>query len=294
MLRGGIRIWDVNKRSQYAKLPEYQAAPGPRGLAFSRDSHTLAYNENDFGAIQLWDIASREVIGQLAGHQNEVPALAFSPKDDQTLASGSRDRTAKLWNVAERRRKESEFTIPGGGFTCLAFSSDDGTLAMGGEGGAGRVIRLVDLETGNKKAELRGHLGDISGLAFTPDGKTLLSASGDGTIRVWDPVPVAKEELVHSFDRNSISLDWLGYGPALCLSPDGRHLLTVYTDHFSLWDTLHLTEGERHLLPFKNTRAAFMSTRAAAESQLPAGLFAGWQLSRRRLRCAVPFADVRP
>ena len=70
---------------------------------------------------------------------------------------------------------------------------------MSGAGGAGRVIRLVDVATGKLKAELRGHLEDISSLAFTPDGQTLLSASDDGTIRVWDVVPRAKEKSAHPF-----------------------------------------------------------------------------------------------
>src|SRR5206468_1735468 len=66
-----------------------------------------------------------------------------------------------------------------------------------------------------------------------------------------------KAKSVHEFARNSISVAWLSYGPALCLSPDGRHLLTVYTNQtFSVWDTLRLTEGERHLVPFTNTTIA--------------------------------------
>jgi len=139
----------------------------------------------------------------------------------------------------------------------MTFSPDGRTLAMSVGGGAGRVIRLVDVETGKQKAELRGHLADISSTAFTPDGQTLLSASLDGTIRVWDVVPRAQEEPVHGFARNSISLAWRSYGPALCLSPDGRHLLTVYTNQtFSVWDTLRLVEGERHPLPFTNATIA--------------------------------------
>jgi WD40 repeat protein len=217
----------------------------------------LAYNENEDGAIVLWDIASHSVIGRLTGHQSAVTALAFT-RDGQTLASGSLDRTARLWNLAERREGFA-FTNHSGGFTSLAFSPDGRTVAMGGEGSAGRVIRLFEVETGSQKAELRVHLKAISSLAFTPDGQTLLSASDDGTVRVWDLVPRAKEKSVHEFPRNSIS-NWGSYGPALCLSPDGRHLLTVYTNQtFSVWDTLQLAEGERHPLPFTNTTIAALA-----------------------------------
>ena len=59
---GGIRIWDVNARSEITNLPaKTDASTGPLGLAFSPDSRTLAYNENENGAILLWDIASRSI-----------------------------------------------------------------------------------------------------------------------------------------------------------------------------------------------------------------------------------------
>ncbi len=254
---GGLRLWDVTARREVVHLP---ASYGWRvGVAFSPDSRTLAYNENDGGAIVLWDIASRSVSGRLTGHQSAVTALAFSP-DGQTLASGSDDKTARFWDLAERRER-FQFTNHSGGFTSLAFSPDGGTVAMSGEGGAGRIIRLADVATGKLKTELRGHLSDVSGLAFTPDGQALLSASLDGTLRVWDVVPRAKEKSAHVFARNSISGAWSSYGPALCLSPDGCHLLAVYTNQtFSLWDTRRLAEGERHPLPFTNTTIAAVAS----------------------------------
>ena len=119
---------------------------------------------------------------------------------------------------------------------------------------AGRVIRIVDVETGGW-SDQRGHVGDVSGLAFTRDGQAVLSAGDgeDGTIRVWDAAPGLKKQSSHPFSPNLISTKWPSYGPALCLSPDGRHLITVYSDkEFSLWDTLRLAEGKRQSLPFAN------------------------------------------
>jgi WD40 repeat protein len=171
-------------------------------------------------------------------------------------ASGSKDTTARLWNLA-RGGQELQFSNDASGVGSLALSLDGRTLAMSG---AGWIIRLVDVQTGSQK-ELRGHLKGVSSLAFTPDGQTLLSASDDGTIRVWDLLPRAKEKSAHQVAQNSISTDWLTYGHALCLSPDGGHLLIVYTNQtFTLWDTLGFVEGEPHPLPFTNTLIAAVAS----------------------------------
>jgi eukaryotic-like serine/threonine-protein kinase len=250
---GGVRLWDVNARSEVTNLSASSISPVSLGLAFSPDSRTLAYNENEHGTILLWDIASRS-LDRLTGHHDVVRSLAFSP-DGRTLASGSRDRTARLWNLADPR-EEFRLTNHTSGSCSLAFSPDGRTLAMSLGGGLGQVIRLVEVATGSQISDLRGHLKEISSLTFTPDGQTLLSASDDGTLRVWGLAPRAKEKSAHSITPD-LSADWSTYGPALCLSPDGRHLLAVHTNQtFSLWDTLRLTEGERHPLPFTNTTIA--------------------------------------
>jgi WD40 repeat protein len=252
----GIRLWDVKARSEITNLPAFQPRNGPLALAFSPDGRQLAYSENDLGVIALWDISSRSLVGHLTNHQDFVMALAFSP-DGQTLASGGQDRTAKVWNLTDRQVR---FTITNdsGGVISLAFSPDGRTLAVGASGGNGRIIRLVDVETGLQTGALRGHRLLINSLAFTTSyGRTLISASADGTIRVWDTVPRPKEKLAHLFARDSISTAWLDYGPAVCLSSDGRHLLTVYTNQtFSLWDTLRFEEGERYPLPSADTSCA--------------------------------------
>jgi len=94
------------------------------------------------------------------------------------------------------------------------------------------------------------------------------------------------EESIHEFARNSISTEWGTYGPALCLSPDGRHLLVVYKNQtFGVWDTLRLAEGERHPLPFTNTTFAAVATggRLAAFASLRGELML-WDMETDRAR----------
>ena len=255
---GGVRLWDVIARTEFTNLPAFFPTLDPLGIAFSPNNRTLAYNENEGGDLALWDMASHSSRGSLRGHQEYVRVIAFSP-DGKTLASGCHDGTMKLWNVAGQRERFT-LTADSGAVNGLAFSPDGRFLATGGRG---RIIRIVDVETGDQTAEFRGHHDAITSLVFTSDGRTLLSASYDGTIRAWDPMPRPAEKVAHEFAKNSISTAWRSYGPALCLSPDGRQLLTVYTNGtFSIWDTLRLTEGAPHPVPFTNTDSAAVASDA--------------------------------
>jgi WD40 repeat protein len=122
-------------------------------------------------------------------------SLAFSPDGRFLLSDGVRGKT--LWDVATGRKvavpkkpvqpgadpmrllSEREFNPHGAG---VAFSSD-GTQAARGHG---QLIMVWDVETEQERVELVGHTGTVSSLAFSVDGRLLLSGGSDGTLRVWD------------------------------------------------------------------------------------------------------------
>src|SRR5258707_3734958 len=70
------------------------------------------------------------------------------------------------------------------GVWSVAFAPNGLTLASGG---ADRLVRLWDIETGRLLRSLKGHTADIRSIVFTPDGQTLATASEDRTIRLWNP-----------------------------------------------------------------------------------------------------------
>ena len=118
----------------------------------------------------------------LEGHTDLVWSVAFSP-NGQTLASGSQDRTIRLWNLNNGNLKRT-LTGHRDAVNSIAFSPDGRTLASGSWDG---TIRLWNPNNGNLKRTLTGHTDGISSVAFSPDGQTLASASGDRTIRLWNP-----------------------------------------------------------------------------------------------------------
>jgi WD40 repeat protein len=114
------------------------------------------------------------------GHTAWVESVAFSP-DGKTLASGSVDKTIKLWSLETGRRIKS---LEGhtDSVISVAFSPDGKTLASGSDD---RTINLWHVETGQQMSSLDGHIEGISSAAFSPDGKTLASGSWNKTIKVW-------------------------------------------------------------------------------------------------------------
>ncbi len=114
------------------------------------------------------------------GHTGVIHALAFSA-DEQVLATGSADKTVRLW---ERGKEKEKFR---GGHAAevlaVALTPDGKTLASADKDG---LVKLWDAATGKERAALKGHKGPVRMLAVDPAGKVLASAGDDGTVRLWD------------------------------------------------------------------------------------------------------------
>jgi cytochrome c len=166
----------------------------------------------------------------LVGHGGPVMDAVIS-EDGTHALTASFDNSVGYWTLGSDEVNWLE------GHTAAVKSAiflPEGRAASGGDDFA---IEIWDLSTGESTARLKGHQGQVAGLAVSPDGSLLASASWDGTIGLWslpDGAPLGRLS---------------GHGGAVndvVFSPDGQVLYSASADGtVRIWDILDGTETQR-------------------------------------------------
>ncbi|KZT50502.1 WD40 repeat-like protein [Calocera cornea HHB12733] len=200
-----IRIWNASEGTMEGSPLTGHSAP-VRSVAFSPDGSHIVSGSGD-GTILLWDLRTPTRQGNpLEGHSGGVTSVSFS-QDGKHIISGSEDTTVRIWNVRTRKSRGEPLTGHTGAITSVSLSQD-GTRIVSGSGDM--TIRVWDANTGTSIGEpLRGsedgtirvwdayaetttedpsssHAEGVRSVAFSPDGKRIVSGSRDRTVRVWN------------------------------------------------------------------------------------------------------------
>jgi WD40 repeat protein/serine/threonine protein kinase len=260
---GELKVWDARTGAERFTLGGHIGFI--LGVAFSPDSRRLASGGMD-RTIKLWDVATGRETLTLRGHQLTIQAVAFSP-DGRQLASASGDHTVRLWDATPSDKKPGEepFTVPvhpagvlsvafhpdgqwlatvgadavklldsrtgkelfafpdSQGLRSIVISPDGQRLAAGGE-----QIKVWDIRTGQELHRLTKFNKIAYRVAFSPDGRHLVSAHFDTVVRVWD---TATGELVRQIPAHAFTI-W-----ALTISPNGKFIVTGSADDaLKVWE----------------------------------------------------------
>src|SRR5260221_504966 len=121
----------------------------------------------------------------LKGHNAEVTSVVFSP-DGKRLASGSVDRTVKVWDALSGKEQLSLKGHTGSVYS-VAFSADGKRLASAS---FDKTVKVWDAVTGQEALSLKGHTGPVYSVCFSPDSRRIVSGGDDSTevgeVKVWE------------------------------------------------------------------------------------------------------------
>lgn len=237
---GQVQLWDVATKKPLRSWRSHPAPPrnsvdsgGVLEMLFGADGQTLITAGLD-KSLRVWDTRTGRQVRQLTGHQGTPCALSLSP--DGTLLACSDfmggatgPGQVRLWQLATGEKIHDLRGPDHAPATCLAFPSDGKRLAAG----FGMMpqteaeIRIWDLAGPKELATLKGHAGQVAGLRFSADGRTLRSAGIDGTVRDWD--------LTAGAERKRTTIPWGGVARAL-LTPDGKEVISYGYGALHFWN----------------------------------------------------------
>ncbi|WP_158645549.1 Hsp70 family protein [Stackebrandtia albiflava] len=190
-----VLVWDVTTRTTVTTLTSSAwEVTGLEGIAFSPDGIRLATVGGGLEStiLEVWDTATwRRTFSPEAVFDGLGGAVAFSPDGSLFAVSGLGSGRIQLYEVADWKRADM-LEAPGGNGNHLQFSHDGAILASNGRIETSGRLDLWDMTTRQRFTSLPGSPllhrgGDLTGIAFSPDGVTIVTAN-DSSIELWKPV----------------------------------------------------------------------------------------------------------
>jgi len=211
------RIWD----RQGKLLAELQHKGDIDSAEFSSDGKQILTASRD-NTAQLWDIRGNPVV--TLEHESRLMSAQFSSDGRRIVTTAFRSHIAYLWDRQGKLLKRLENYSDNYGYDELdsARFSPDGNLILTADSRHHEGIRRLWDKEGNYLTVLRGHNSSVNTTEFSPDSRYLLTASDDGTARLWDRQGKAVLVLQHEQPVQKAEF-----------SPKGNYILT---DSGSSWE----------------------------------------------------------
>jgi WD40 repeat protein len=224
-----VKLWDATTGDVLFTFPASFTRNVLVTLAFSADGRLLAAPGVDH-TVTVWDVATGRDVATLHGHTDQVFSATFSP-DGRRLVTAGWEGSVKVWDLTtgERELRTPRFTVDDLSHApwSVALSADGRRLALAGSS-VDATVRVYDVLSGENVFTFRGHSARVVSVAFSPDGRRLVSGSTDKTVRLWDTE--TGQEVLTLRDHT----DLVGH---VRFDPSGQRLASASDDGTALvWD----------------------------------------------------------
>ena len=251
-----IGIWFYNPQTgKELGLLRYTDGVSPFAFAYSPDGNTIATASTSEmivvtgtrearlpstagNTVHLWNVATGEKKTTLRLQTQRAASIVYSPDGNTIATARKRDNTVYLWNAATGKSKGTLERVGRGSVQSFVFAPDGNTIATAG-GWTDNVVQLWDAQTGAHKTSLTGHTQTVNAIAYSPDGKTIVSGGADGTVRLWDGATGKHKATLRHGGWMNFLFPWLNPSVnAISYSPDGNTVAVASVDSkLRLWDT---------------------------------------------------------
>ena len=176
-----VRVFNYNT---HEKVVSFEAhVDYIRSIAI-HNTQPLMLTSSDDTKIKLWDWEKGwKNLMTFEGHSHFVMHVTFNPKDTNTFASASMDRTIKVWSLGSQN---ANYTLEGHtkGLNCVDYyeGSDKPYLISGADD---KMIKIWDYQNKTCVQTLEGHTNNVMRAIYHPNLPIIISGSEDGTIRIW-------------------------------------------------------------------------------------------------------------
>jgi WD40 repeat protein len=233
-----LRLWDTDTGKELRVFAGHTNSI--QSAALSPDGKRVLSGSLD-GTVRLWDVDTGKELRQMTGHTDVVWSVAFGPEGRALSGGGDADGTMRVWDL-NTCKQAAAFSVDGYPIG-VAYSAKAKLAATW----SWTRIRLWDLETGKEVRKLfGGHSNYVMSVCFSPRGERLLSASLDGTVRIWDVKSGKGLNQIQAHEEGHV-----GGGGAYCaaFSPDGKRIASGGEGGIRVWDAesgkeVHKYEGD--------------------------------------------------